>query len=185
MAKRYPLPWPIPRLLLLTDARTDAALPRALARLPRGSGVVFRHYHLSPTERRARFAALRRACRQRGLVAVLADSASAARRWRADGAYAAPDRFGHRTGALRLATAHSLREIVRAARAGADAVLLSPVHPTRSHPGGKALGPVRFALLARQSPVPVIALGGMTRARAARLPVHGWAAIDGLSGAIR
>lgn len=176
MAKRYPLP----RLLLLTDARTDARLPRVLAQLPKGSGVVFRHYHLSPSERRARFAALRRVCRQRGLVAVLAASAPAARHWGAAGAYAAPDRFGRCTGGLRFATAHSLREIARAVAVRADAVLLSPVHATRSHPGGKVLGPVRFALLARQSPLPVIALGGMTRARAARLPGHGWAAIDGL-----
>ena len=32
---------------------------------------------------------------------------------------------------------------------GADAVLLSPVFPTRSHPGAPVLGPVRFRLLAR------------------------------------
>lgn len=185
MAKRYPNDRPVPRLWLLSDARNDAALLRALARLPRGSGVIFRHYHLPPVQRRARFDAVRRACRALGLVAVLAGTAAVARRWGADGAYGPGGRIGRRCGGLRLGTAHSLREIARAARDGADAVLLSPVHPTRSHPGGAALGPVRFAVLARQSLVPVIALGGMTRRRAARLPVHGWAAIDGLSGAIR
>lgn len=82
---------------------------------------------------------------------------------------------------MRLATAHSLAEIGAAVRAGAHAILLSPVFPTRSHPGAAVLGAVRFLLLARRSPLPVIALGGMTAARAARLPVHGWAAIDGLA----
>jgi thiamine-phosphate pyrophosphorylase len=176
MAKRYP----VPRLVLLSDARNDAVLDRALARLPRGSALVFRHYHLSAPERRRRWAALRRQAASRG-VALIAAGASCGRG--AQGHYGAPSALAG--GGLRLATAHSLREIGAAARAGADAVLLSPVLPTRSHPGAPVLGMVRFLLLARQSPCPVLALGGMTRRAARRLPrggrVQGWAAIDGLS----
>lgn len=100
--------------------------------------------------------------------------------WPADGHYGAPRSLGRAQG-LRFATAHSLAEIGAAVRARASAILLSPVFPTRSHPGARVLGPVRFLLLARRSPVPVIALGGMTKRRAARLPVWGWAAIDGLA----
>jgi thiamine-phosphate pyrophosphorylase len=74
-----------------------------------------------------------------------------------------------------------LREIGLARRLGADAALLSPVFPTRSHPGGAVLGPVRFRLLARQARLPVIALGGMTGAKARALGWRSWAAIDGLS----
>lgn len=177
MAKRYP----VPRILLLSDARNDAALGRALGRLPRGSGLVFRHYHLAPAARRARFGALRRFCRRHGHAILLSGAAAQARAWGADGAYAAPARLGRRTGGLRLATAHDLAELGDAARAGADAVLLSPVFATRSHPGAPVLGPVRFHLLAALSGVPVIALGGMNRRRARRLHSHGWAAIDGLS----
>lgn len=177
MAKRYP----VPRILLLSDARNDAALARALGRLPRGSGLVFRHYHLAPAARRARFGALRRFCRRHGHAILLSGAAAQARAWGADGAYAAPARLGRRTGGLRLATAHDLAELGDAARAGADAVLLSPVFATRSHPGAPVLGPVRFHLLAALSGVPVIALGGMNRRRARRLHSHGWAAIDGLS----
>ncbi|OYW16036.1 MAG: thiamine phosphate synthase [Novosphingobium sp. 12-64-8] len=163
MAKRHP----VPRLVLLTDARNDAALERAIARLPRGSALVFRHYHLAADERGVRREQLRRACRACGITMVEA------------GAGYGPA-TALRSSGLRLSTAHSLREIGRA-RGRADAVLLSPVFTTRSHPGGKALGTLRFLLMARQSALPVLALGGMTRARAARLPVHGWAAIDGLS----
>lgn len=167
-----------PRLILLSDARSDAVLARAIARLPRGSALVFRHYHLPPPERCARLAALRRLCRLHRVRLIVS---RAQRGWRADGTYAAPAKLGLPGKGMRLATAHSLREIGQAVRARADAVLLSPVFPTRSHPGGKVLGPVRFLLLARQSPLPVLALGGMNRARAARLGVQGWAAIDGLS----
>ena len=161
---------PVPRLWLLSDARNDAALEAALRRLPRGSGLVFRHYHLAAAERRARFLHLRRLCRARGIAIVLAATRREAKAWGADGSYGPGGD---------LAAAHSLRELRQVRQAAA--VMLSPVHPTRSHPGGKVLGPVRFLLLAARSPVPVIALGGMTAGRARRLPVHGWAAIDGLS----
>jgi thiamine-phosphate pyrophosphorylase len=145
--------------------------------MPRGSALVFRHYHLPPAARRARFEALRRLCRRKGVLIL---AAGEARGWRADGRYGAPRDLGLSPG-LRLATAHSLAEIAMAVRARASAILLSPVYPTRSHPGAPVLGPVRFMALARQSPLPVIALGGMTKRRAARLPVWGWAAIDGLA----
>ena len=80
---------------------------------------------------------------------------------------------------LRLVTAHSLHEIGMAQRLRADAVLLSPVFPTRSHPGTNVLGPVRFRLLARHAQVPVIALGGVNAHRARGLKWKKWAAIDG------
>ncbi|WP_366409681.1 thiamine phosphate synthase [Novosphingobium sp. 17-62-19] len=163
--------------MLLTDARNDAGLERAIRRLPRGSALVFRHYHLANAARRRRFEELRRLAHGCGLL-VIGSRVPAS--WYTDGTYGAADEVAGKPG-LRLATAHSLREIAMAAREGADAVLLSPVFATRSHPGAAALGTVRFLLLARRSPLPVIALGGMTRARAVRLPVAGWAAIDGLA----
>ncbi len=172
----------LPALWLISDARNDAGLERALARLPRGSGLIYRHYHLDGPERLARFRALRRAAKARGHVVVLADSALTAREWGADGIYGAPRAlWPRRADLLHLATAHDLAELGLAARLGADAALLSPVFPTRSHPGGATLGPVRFRLLARQSRLPVIALGGMSAPKARALKWPRWAAIDGLS----
>ena len=72
-------PGPLPSLWLISDARADAGLERALRRLPRGSGFVFRHYHLAPGERAARFRALLRLCRARAIVAVWAGPAAEAR----------------------------------------------------------------------------------------------------------
>lgn len=169
----------LPDLWLLSDARNDAMLETALRRLPRGSGFVFRHYHLPPPERRARFARLLRVARRAGHLVFLSDDPATARAWRADGIYGAPGRGGIRL--PRLATAHSLREIAAAHRAGADAVMLSPAFPTRSHRDAAVLGPSRFRLLAMRAVVPVIALGGMTPRTARRLAWRRWAAIDGLS----
>lgn len=161
----------LPELWLISDERNDAELEHALRWLPRGSGFIYRHYHLSTDERIARFATLARIAEARGHTIVVAG----------DG-YGPPATLKRRD-ILRLATAHTLREIGHVNRADADAVLLSPVFPTRSHPNAKALGPARFRLLARYAKAPVIALGGMTRHRAKMLRWPRWAAIDGLSRA--
>lgn len=177
MPLRHPFsPCPLAPIWLVSDARSDGVLERALRAMPRGSGLIFRHYHLPDGERRARFRALARIARGRGMAVALAGDAARARRWGADAAYG-PGQT--------LATAHSLRELARikARRGvrGSAGVLLSPVFPTRSHPGAPVLGAVRFRLLAARSPVPVIALGGMDKARARALKWPRWAAIDGLS----
>ena len=172
---------PLPDLWLLSDERNDTGLEDALARLPRGSGFVYRHYHLPPAGRVARWHALARIARARGHVLVLADSTLTAREWGADGAYGAPRSLYPTRDLLTLATAHDMAEIGQANRMRADAVLLSPAFPTRSHPGAPVLGPVRFRLLAAQARMPVVALGGMTRQAARRLGWPRWAAIDGLS----
>jgi thiamine-phosphate pyrophosphorylase len=179
----------LPDIWLLTDARNDDRLEAALRRLPRGAGLIFRHYHLDPEVRRGRFDALAILARARGHVVVLAGTAREARQLGAAGAYCAPAKAGASWGTrslpsqgltITLITAHSLREIGMANRARADAILLSPVFATRSHPGASTLGLVRFRLMARHAQVPVIALGGMNRQRARSLKWKKWAAIDGI-----
>jgi len=170
-----------PDLWLISDERNDAVLEAALERLPRGSGFIYRHYHLDEAERVARWFDLLRIARARRHIAVLADSAQTALEWGADGIYGAPRALYPTRDLMMLATAHNLAEIGLANRARADAVLLSPVFPTRSHKDAATLGPLRFRLLAAYAQMPVIALGGMTPRRAQRLAWRRWAAIDGLS----
>ena len=172
--KRQP---PLPSIWLVTDARNDSVLEAVLERLPRGSGLLYRHYHLGPAERRARFAVLRRAAKARGHQIFLSADARTASAWRADGAYGSVAQLTAGPALPRLTTAHSLREL---RRARTDVFVLSPVFPTRSHPGARTLGALRFRLLARQAKAPVIALGGMTARRGVKLGAS-WAAIDGLS----
>lgn len=167
---------PLPALWLVSDARNDAVLEAALTHLPRGSGFIFRHFHLPPAQRRARFAALARIARARDHVVILGGAIAQARAWRADGAYGSPLQLARGPQGLRLAAVHSLRELAEARRA--DLVLLSPAFATRSHPGVAALGPLRFRLLAARAQAPVIALGGMNPSTARRLGWPRWAAID-------
>lgn len=62
---------------------------------------------------------------------------------------------------LCAASCHSIEDIRRASRLGLDFVVLSPVLPTRSHPGAAHLGWNRFAQMAESSAIPVYALGGL------------------------
>jgi thiamine-phosphate pyrophosphorylase len=163
---------PLPRLWLMTDERQGEGLWQALEQLPRGSGIIFRHYSLSAPDRRTLFQDVKRLARRRRLVLLAAGAPLLA----ADGVH------GRRRGQnarLWSAPVHDLGEIRAAERAGADLLFLSPVFPTRSHPGAKPMGRMRFAWLARQTPLPVIALGGMNERRAWGLKgAYGWAAID-------
>jgi len=67
------------------------------------------------------------------------------------------------------ASCHNMDELTAAAEQGADWAMLSPVFPTTSHPGMPHLGLEAFIDLASQSPIPVVALGGITVANAAGL----------------
>ena len=170
---------PLPEIWLMTDARFCDDLIPAIRRLPQGSGVIFRHYHLAPAERRKLFQRVQRACRQRGHMLILAGGEQAALQWRADG-FHARGAIGQ-SKMIRSAPVHDLAELREAARNHADLVFISPVFPTQSHPVDPALGRVAFARLAKLArPMRVIALGGMKRqsAQSLRKFTHGWAAID-------
>lgn len=150
-------------LVLMTDDR-DADWAGAARRLPRGGLVVIR----------ARDAARRRALAERlgGIASLLiADDPALAAQVGAAGVHlpearmreAAHWRARHPDWII-TAAAHSLAALMRAAPL--DAVFLSPVFPTASHPGAPCLTPARAALIAARAPVPVYALGGVTPANA-------------------
>ncbi|WP_375271467.1 thiamine phosphate synthase [Sphingomonas sp.] len=160
----------LPTRWLMTDERMADGLWRALARLPRGGGVVFRHYSLLPRERRRLFARVRRVALRRGLVLVRA------------GQMRMPGEVGthaRRGSGLVTWPVHDIGEARAARRVGADAVFVSPVFATRSHPGAAGLGERRARVIGRAAGVPIIALGGVSDARFRRLRgFHGYAAID-------
>jgi thiamine-phosphate pyrophosphorylase len=168
----------------MTDERIGEALWPALAALPRGSGVIFRHYAVPAAERRKLFEAVRKIARRRRLVLILAGSPRQAIGWRADGAHGRSRDVCRSRHLVRTAPAHDRAELITATRTGVDLIFLSPVFATRSHPGQASLGPVRFGLSIGPSAPRVLALGGMTSRRFQRLRqlgAYGWAAIDALT----
>ena len=171
----------LPTLWMMTDERVGARLIDVVTSLPDGAGMVFRHYSLSPRDRRGLFDQVRRIARRKNILVMLGGPPALAQSWGADGSHGLC--FGRRSPPhlLRSSSVHDSTELHRAVGTGADFVFASPIFPTQSHPGTGTLGPVRLGLLVRQSPIPVIALGGMnpeTARRLAGLPIYGWAGID-------
>jgi thiamine-phosphate pyrophosphorylase len=165
---------PLPRRWLMTDERLGDALPAIVAAMPRGSGIVFRHYATPPAERRALFAQVRRIARARRHLLLVAGPPVPG----GDGVHG---RTAQRGRGIATRPVHSLRERIAAERAGVDAIFVSPVFATRSHPDAAVLGRIGFGRLVADAGVPVIALGGMDGRRARQLGawrIAGWAAID-------
>ncbi len=107
----------------------------------------------------------------------------------ADAVPAADARAWLERGSRRLVlgySAHSRAEAAEVAAQGADYVMLSPIFATDSKPGARALGLEELACASRALPIPVVALGGLTPARAveaARAGAHGVAAASGIGAA--
>ncbi|MBK1637535.1 hypothetical protein CKO24_00490 [Rhodothalassium salexigens DSM 2132] len=175
--------------IYVLDRGRDGDPLDVLDRLSPGTWVILRDYDRLDRAAWARTVAAR--CRRRRLVLLVAGDARLALRVGAAGVHL-PQGLARLGGVARLpllisAAAHDAAAIRRAMRIGADAVLVSPVFATRSHPGAPGLGPHRLArLLARHRGargVALVALGGISAATVRRLPpgVDGIAAIDGWS----
>ena len=124
---------------------------RAVRSLPRGCGVLLLG-SLKGKERRQ----LRMIARQRQLTLSFEGRRTAAR-------------------------VHNQRELTRALLGRAPLVLISPVHPTTSHPDWNPIPRMRVAALARLAGRRAVALGGMNAkryAKIARLGFVGWAGIS-------
>jgi thiamine-phosphate pyrophosphorylase len=176
----------LPALLFFTDpARTPD--PEAIARrLPRGAAVVFRAFGAADAP--ARGARLRAIARARGLTLLIGADAGLAARLNADGVHL-PERLAHRVRRLKAAhprwivtaAAHSAAAARRALAAGADAVVVSAVFPSRSASAGPPLGAIRLAILVQRVKGPVYALGGIDNKKARLLKdtgLVGLAAVD-------
>ena len=183
----------LPEVWFLTDdARTRDVLD-AFMSLPRGAGVIFRHYGARDRDALARrFAKI---CRARGLLFLIAEDWRLAAAIGADGVHlpecaaarglaSGARLWSTRRGAFLTVAAHGPRGLARAGILGASAALLAPVFPTQSHPDRAALGLARAAALVRRARVPVLALGGASTRMLNCLRAAGFAGIAGISFAL-
>ena len=172
------LPLPEPPILVITDRkRATRTLPHvAREALEAGARwLSIREKDLPERERQV----LVRACvavasPYGALVGVhgAPDTAAGAVHLPRDGDVAAA-RAGMAADCIVGISAHDAEELEAASAAGADYATLSPVFPTESKPGRHALGLARFADLVAASPLPVLALGGVTAANAGRCVAAG------------
>jgi thiamine-phosphate pyrophosphorylase len=179
----------LPAIVLMTDDGRSVDWLAAVAALPAGSAVIVRHRNDKERERLARL--VRPVCRARRVALLIADDASLAQRVGADGVHVPERRLTGLSGLrsrnarwLVTCSAHGAAAVRRAAGLGADAVFVSPVFATASHPDRGALGVTRFAALARGG-CAVYALGGVDTKTIRRLAAHRIVGIGLIGGWVR
>ncbi|MDD9317732.1 NUDIX domain-containing protein [Acinetobacter lactucae] len=79
-----------------------------------------------------------------------------------------------------IGACHDAVSLKQAQQVGCDAVFISPVKPTTTHPEAVALGWERFSELARNSQIPVFALGGVHPDDLATAQLHGAYGLAGI-----
>lgn len=175
----------VPMLVLMTDDERLSNPAAAAMQLPKGAMIIVR---AREDARRSTLAhemvALARA---RGLIVLIANDAKLAADSCADGLHlsqanapqAAHWRALHPDWFITVA-AHDLHSTNLCKFV--DAIFLSPVFPTSSHPRVPALTPVRANAIASARSVPVYALGGVTGRNASLL--HGFAGIAAIGALV-
>ena len=178
----------LPGAILMTDTRRlHNPLPTA-AHLPPGSAIILRHYDSPNREDLGR--QLLKIYRQRHVRLLVSADVRLAWKIGAHGVHVPEAQakrlppLRHKPGWLVTAAAHSLPALHQAARIGADAALLSPVFATQSHPGALTLGSTRFTAMTQQTPLPVYALGGVSRQNIRRLKQSRAVGVAALSGLV-
>ena len=158
-----------PTAWLMTDARLGEMLSTILGRMSAESGVVLRDLAIGE--------AVARICSERGLILAVSRNIAAATRLGA----ALVHNPATGTALPFSRSVHDEAEARQAKANGAALVFVSPIYPTRSHPGAASLGAGEAERLATIAGVTAIALGGMNQAKFDALSsrnFHGWAGID-------
>jgi thiamine-phosphate pyrophosphorylase len=190
-------PWPVrgkplPNLLFFTDPERTPDPERVAERLPAGAAVVFRAFGASDAAERG--ARLREITRRRGLRLLVGADETLALQVEADGVHL-PERLVSTLSDLRAAhpgwlitlAAHDMEAALAGAEAGADALVVSPVFPSRSPSAGAPLGVEGLKRIVEAVETPVYALGGVRADTATLLldtGIVGIAAVEALNASL-
>lgn len=182
----------LPPLLLMTDTERLPDPRDILEKLPHGCGVILRH---SSHDRLVRLIEdTTEICKRRRLLRLISGDARLALTYRTEGLHL-PESLIFNTDQrwqkfrrphwTITAAVHSQKALFQAQKIGVNAVLLSPIFPTASHPQVATLGIIRFTLWSRKTSLPVYALGGITLSKTQRVQksnITGIAGIDIFTG---
>lgn len=173
----------LPSRFFLTDEdRRPDPLP-SIEGLAPGTGVIFRHYRYLDREDQAIKVA--KLCEAKGLPLFIGADPELAKTVSATGVHLPGWALGKPFNGdlLITAAAHNEIELKKAEAAGANALLIGPVFPTKSHPEAGGLGVDGFLDLAKKTKLPVYALGGMSEENYKKIPaISNLAGFAGISG---
>jgi thiamine-phosphate pyrophosphorylase len=172
----------------MSDENRDTSPLDIVRTMPRHWGYIFRHYTAPDRQRLAK--SLSKVCHRRRIKFLIAGDWRLACKISADGIHmpeglmrdrpASPFLLHYRSKII-TTSAHAASGLRHAFRLSVNAVFLSPVYPTASHPNVKPLGTMTFSAHARSSLIPVYALGGLKRRDSVQLRAVGASGIAGIS----
>jgi thiamine-phosphate pyrophosphorylase len=181
----------LPALIFMTDMKRLPDPSALISRLPKKSALIVRHF--SRREKEEIILKIKSLCQKHKVMLLVSDDFYLAIRHRLDGVHfseksikkiASCGKFIQpKPGFLTTAACHSQTAIKQAERTGIDAVLLSPLFTTQSHPGGRKLNHYQRNLIFSNANIQIYGLGGITAQTARSLqnsPLVGFAGISGL-----
>jgi thiamine-phosphate pyrophosphorylase len=172
----------LPAALFFTDPARIADPAAIIAKLPRGCGIVIRHF--GQPNAIAQAAELAKIARRRGLIVLIGADRNLARRLRADGVHL-PERLAHLAKRLPdkwLVTAAWHPDQRRPPPRYADAAVVSALFASQSPSAARALGARGAERAAKLAGRPCYGLGGLTPRTTRALSNRAWvglAAVDG------
>ncbi|MAI06079.1 MAG: hypothetical protein CBC47_02940 [Alphaproteobacteria bacterium TMED87] len=178
----------IPKIILFTDDENIIS-PVALAKIiPINWGILMRNYNVP--DRKELICEAAKICKTRGIFFIIANDLSLALSLNASGLhlseYYSSNKvlspvFLHSKRLHITTSAHSFYKFTLARRYKFDAVFLSPILKTQTHPEQNGLGIYRFIALCKKNPVKTFALGGVRLNNYNRLINLGLYGISGVS----
>ncbi len=175
-----------PRFFYFTDDKRGRDPLEMAQILPSDVGIVFRHYEAPDRAKLAR--QLSRVCKKRGIFLSIAGNPTLAYQIGADGVhlpeYMIPrlPMISMRYPKLAFSSAcHSAASLMKSNNLGVAFAFISPLFPTRSHPGARHLPVHSIAPFLRKLEIPVLGLGGITPERwrqINQMGLQGFGAID-------
>lgn len=180
-----------PALFLMTDSKRLKDPRPLLKKLPNGSALIIRH-----ETRQGKINLIhkiKRLCQKHNVKLLVSDDQRLALAFRLDGVHLSENNIAKTASCgqflkqnpnyIITSACHSAKALKDAERAKVDAVLVSPVFPTDSHPHARTLSLWGFQNLTRHTTLRTYALGGIHKKTAQRLiksNACGFAGINGL-----
>lgn len=182
-----PKPSRLSPLILMTEAKRLSYIENAVARLPEGSAVIYRHF--GAEDRHVRAATLRKLTTKLHHQFLIGDDPELAVESGADGVHFRRDAKVEAPNVWRQKKPHWLITMAglkigtySGDLSGLDGLFLSSIFPSQSPSAGHPIGVEALTGFAGQLNIPIFALGGISPETAPELVGSGAAGLAGVSG---
>lgn len=176
----------LPKMFFFTDRNRFDDIFLVVENLPKNSAIIIREYDLNYSQRLEFANKISVIAKHKSLKVWVGKDLKLAKEIEADGVH-----FSDREGFVRpnnlgknllvSYACHSNKSVYQAQKYGYDLIFYSPIFPTKSHPNQKTIGSLELRNLAKRTPTPIYALGGIDERNVKTLINCGIGGIGGIS----